>query len=147
LGHRCRNIGTFFWVLPEAEYRLRMVPWNYKLALAVVLPLALFFVYATEAGAQLSGVVSGFTTGVLVELRWVGFSPEGPLRQRVSRFLIGGVSLVAVWLGFKAIFPSEPEMVGLVFRLIRYALVGAWASLGAPWFFVRIGLAPREREA
>lgn len=139
-------LALFWGVVPEAEYRLRMVPWNYKLALAAILPLALFFVYASENGAQLSGVVLGFSTGVLVELRWVGFSPEGLLWQRVLRFLIGGVILVAVWLGFKAIFPSEPETVGLVFRLIRYTLVGAWTSLGAPWFFVRIGLAPHESE-
>ena len=43
--------------------------------------------------------------------------------------------------------PEEPKTVALIFRLIRYTLVGAWASLGAPWFFVRAGLAPRESDA
>jgi membrane-associated phospholipid phosphatase len=132
---------------PEVEVRLRPWPWNAKMALAVVVPLALFLTTPNENTAQLMGVMLGLTTGFLAELRWVRFSAGGPLWQRTLRFVVGVAVLIVVWLGLKLIFPSEPETLARVFRLLRYALVGMWASLGAPWLFVNTGLAPRESEA
>ncbi len=145
----------YLWVEPEVEQRLRAWPWGYKMALAVAAPLGLFLVHADEKGAQSMGVLLGMTAGLLIELRWVGFSAGGPLWQKVLRFLVGSVILIVVWLGSKAVFPplrsgfhpSEPETAALTLRLIRYTLLGLWASLGAPWLFLRAGLAPRESEA
>ena len=134
-------------VEPEIEIYLRTWPWRYQMALAILLPLVLFLVDANQDSAQLMGIVLGLMAGVLVEFRWVKFSAAGTLWQRLLRFIAGGTILIVVWLGTKVIFPEEPETVALIFRLIRYTLVGAWASLGAPWFFVRSGLAPRESEA
>ena len=94
------------------------------------------------------GVLLGLLVGVLIEFRWVKFGAEGPRQQRAARFVFGSAILVAVWLGAKAIFPTvdpdEPEAAALIFRLIRYTLVGAWASLGAPWCFMRMKLASGE---
>jgi hypothetical protein len=132
---------------PEVEYRLHPWPWRNKMALAVASPLVLFLIHPNEDSAQLMGVLLGLMSGFLAELRWVKFSAGGPLWQRALRFVVGSAILIVVWLGLKAIFPSEPETVALVYRLMRYALVGAWASLGAPWLFVSVGLAPRESEA
>ncbi len=140
-------LALYLWAEPEIEYYLRPWPWRYKMALAVVVPLALFLVYPNEDSAQLMGVILGMMTGFLVELRLVRFSAGGPLWQRALRFVAGIVVLIFVWLGLKVILPDEPETVALIFRLIRYALVGAWASLGAPWLFVTVGLAPQESEA
>lgn len=140
-------LALYLRVEPEIETRLRAWPWSYQLALAILLPLVLFLADATQDSAQLMGIVLGLMVGVLVEFRWVRFNAGGPLWQRASRFICGGAILIAVWLGTKVIFPEEPETMALIFRLIRYTLVGAWASLGAPWFFVRSGLAPRESDA
>jgi len=42
----------------------------------------------------------------------------------------------------KAAFAGlEPAVL---FRFIRYTLVGLWGALGAPWLFVRLGLADRN---
>ena len=140
-------LALYIWADPEVEARVHPWPWGYKMALAVVAPLALFLIFPNEYSAQLMGVLLGLAAGFLVELRWVGFSAGGPLWQRALRFVVGVVVLIAVWLGTKAIFPSEPETTARYFRLLRYALVGGWASLGAPWLFVSVGLAPRESEA
>lgn len=139
-------LALYLWAEPQVEQRLRTWPWGYKMALAIAAPLVLFLFHADADSAQAMGVLLGMMAGVLIELRWVRFNAGGPLWQRASRFCAGGVILIAVWLGSKAIAPSEPETAALVFRLIRYAFVGAWASLGAPWFFVRAGLAPREAD-
>ena len=132
---------------PEVELALRARPRNQKFALAVALPLALFLARPNEDSAQLMGIFLGTLAGFLLELRWVGFSARGAIWQRIFRFIIGGGILVVIWLGLKVILPSEPETVALIFRLIRYTLVGTWASLGAPWLFVKVGLASRETEA
>jgi membrane-associated phospholipid phosphatase len=140
-------LALYLWIEPEATYRLHRWPWRYKLALAIVAPLALFALNTNSDSAQLTGVFLGLIAGVLIEWRWVKFSAGGPLWQRGTRFAAGGVALIVVWLGTRVIFPSEPEGVALIFRLLRYTLVGLWASLGAPWFFVRAGLASRESDA
>jgi hypothetical protein len=129
-------------VEPDVEYYVRPWPTSRKMALAVIAPLALFLIYANESSAQLMGTLVGLLAGLLVEVRRVGFSVQGPLWQRAARFAVGGVVLVGLWLGTRAIFPA-----GLAWRFLRYALVGAWASLGAPWLFVQLNLVPREREA
>ena len=126
---------------PEFGARVRPWPWVYKMALAVFAPLALFLIFPNEHSAQLMGVLLGLAAGFLVELRWVGFSAGGPLWQRTLRFVVGAAILIVVWLGTQTIFRSEPETTARVFRLSRYALVGGWASLGAPWAFAKLGLA------
>ena len=51
-------------------------------------------------------------------------------------------------LGFGAMrFPLDEKsrlMEEESIRMIRYALVGLWAGLGAPWLFVRLKLAGTE---
>jgi membrane-associated phospholipid phosphatase len=137
-------LALFMWAELEAAQRLRAWPWHYKMALAVGIPLGLFVVYPNESSAQVAGVLIGLLAGVLIELRWVRFNAEGRPRQRAQRFIVGSAILIVVWLGSKALVPSEPEATALVFRLIRYVVVGAWTSFGAPWLFVRVGLASHE---
>jgi membrane-associated phospholipid phosphatase len=126
--------------------------WNVKVFLALVLPIVGFALYRDENGAQTLGVLWGLMVGVLLEWRWVGFSALGSARQRALRLLVGGLVLVAIWLGLKVAFaslsPTSPSgsttTFFLVLRLIRYAALGLWGSLGAPYLFVRSGLAARE---
>lgn len=53
--------------------------------------------------------------------------------------LVPGISISRVYLG--VIFPREPLEVALLFRYVRYALIGLWTVWLAPWAFVRLGLA------
>jgi len=77
--------------------------------------------------------------GVTLEGEWVRFSSAGPWSKRIVRFLAGLIVLLGLYFGLKAVLPE-----GLLFRVVRYALIGLWASLGAPWMFLRLGLAHRE---
>lgn len=139
-------LALYLHVGPELEYRLRVWPWGYKMALAIIIPLLLFLLYTNESSAQLMGVTLGLMAGASIEWRWVKFSSGGTLGQRALRFFAGAVILIVVWLGSRAIVPSEPERTTLILRLVRYTLVGAWPSLGAPWLFVRMGLASSESD-
>lgn len=99
------------------------------------------------APVDLSGAVTSAGTlfGLAVGLAWFtrqgGFSIEGSLGQRAARFLVGLVGVAILYLGLKLIFPSGDGALPYLFRYLRYSLVGAWVSAGAPWLFIRMKLA------
>lgn len=65
---------------------------------------------------------------------------EGSWPQRALRYLVGMAGLFIIYLGLRAVFPAEPELLAQVFRFIRYALLGVWVTFGAPWVFARLRL-------
>ncbi|MGB8644206.1 MAG: hypothetical protein WCF84_03150 [Anaerolineae bacterium] len=51
-----------------------------------------------------------------------------------------GIAIVlGLRFGLKAIFPIMD-----VFDMLRYAIIGVWISLGAPWLFMTLHLASAE---
>jgi membrane-associated phospholipid phosphatase len=52
--------------------------------------------------------------------------PHSTPRTRWLRFAVALIGGVVLWLGLRAIFPRDPEWLGIVLRLIRYALVVMW---------------------
>jgi hypothetical protein len=81
--------------------------------------------------------------GFMLEARYVRFSADGLPWKRYVRMLIGLAVLSGLYLGLKAFFEGyEPESA---FRVIRYSLIGLWASLGAPWLFVKLHLAEVDK--
>ena len=68
---------------------------------------------------------------------------EGTLLQKLGRFIIGIALLAVIFFGCKLIFPKDGHAFYQFARFFRYALVGIWASLGAPWLFLRLKLAER----
>ena len=56
-----------------------------------------------------------------------------------SGLLVGMVVMFGLYMGLSAAFEGlEPA---LLFRFIRYGLVGLWGGLGAPWAFTKLRLA------
>ncbi len=99
-----------------------------QLALGVAVPLTLFAVYprtSMQTGAAL-GMVTGFT----LERRYVGFPVRVPLWKQALKVLIGLAVLFGLQMGLSSLFPA-----GHVFRFTRYALIGLWGTLGAPFVF------------
>lgn len=131
-------VAIYNWLLTSHAGRLQLsLP--VKLALAVALPLVLLALHAeTDTGSSM-GTLLGLGIGVTLEAEWIHFSSAGPWAKRVTRFLAGLIVLLGLYFGLKAVFPE-----GLLFRVVRYALIGLWASLGAPWMFVKLRLAATE---
>ncbi len=113
-----------------------------QMAVVVALPVAAVFVWPTDDIATGAGTLLGMAVGFLIERRWVRFETAGSIVARVGRFVIGIVVLVAIWAGLRSVFAAlDPA---LVWRTLRYGLVGLWGAAGAPWVFVRLGLAPKS---
>jgi len=101
--------------------------------------LALALVFPTEDGITGGASLLGAGLGLVLERRWVRFEVSGVLWKRVLRFVLGAVGLFAAWAGLRILFAGlEPAGV---YRFVRYTALTGWAALGAPWAFVRLGLA------
>jgi len=77
----------------------------------------------------------GFSHGLLFLSRFFCLSCSGNWGKRIARYPIGLLVSLALYLGLKALFPEEGEQLYLLFRFIRYALLGLWIGLGAPLVF------------
>ena len=132
------------WVTGEQRVRttLAALPLGSKLGLAVGIPLAALLLHPTPGSATVMGAIAGMGVGHVLEEHTLRFSPEGEWLPRVLRGLLGLVIIIGVYLGLSALFGLvDGEIPSLSLRAIRYALVGLVGIFGAPWLFIRLGLA------
>jgi membrane-associated phospholipid phosphatase len=113
-----------------------------QLLLAMGVPLLLLLLGHSAEALTSSGTLFGAGVGLVFARRYVSFSVSGPWWHRAVRFLIGIIVLFALYLGLKAVFPPGGTVAGDIFRFLRYALIGGWLVLGAPWLFRLMRLAP-----
>jgi membrane-associated phospholipid phosphatase len=93
----------------------------------------------TLAGAfTAAGTFFGLGAGAAWIRSRGGFQASGPLGKRALRYLVGFLGVAVFYFGLKLVLPGGDAVVGLVFRYVRYTLVGAWISAGAPWVFSRL---------
>ena len=135
----------FLMLAPRVENWLTEKGFAWQLLISLFGPLVLVLLNLTGDKYVLSmvSVLMGVCTGFVLERRFVRFSCESTWPKRVIRYLLGVTVLFGLWGGLKFAFTGmEPD--GL-FRFTRYALVGLWGGVGAPWIFVRLRLAEQER--
>ena len=114
----------------------------HQLILITAVPALAMAVWPTEDMVTGGGTMVGIGAGLVLERRLVGFDVAGSLLRRAFRFLVGLVVLAGLWLGLRIAFDGlEPA---IILRVVRYALVGFWGAVGAPWVFLKLGLAERE---
>jgi membrane-associated phospholipid phosphatase len=126
---------------PGAEKWLNRKGFHFQLALAACAPLLLILIYPGPKGfgIKLCATLMGMGIGFVFERRKVCFDSKGIWWKRAVRFLLGATVLFALWYGLKIAFSSlEPKYF---FGFLRHFLVGIWGGLGAPWVFVKLGLA------
>jgi membrane-associated phospholipid phosphatase len=136
-------LAAYLALEPRVAAWLKRAGLAVQLVLAVAVPLALLLVHPTPDTASPTAVLMGMGAGLALTRRVAPFSAAGPLWQRAVRFLVGAIVLLALYFGLKLAFPGEGEPLYFALRVVRYAVVGLWAGLGAPWLFRRLRLAPR----
>lgn len=136
-------VRAYFSLEPHVAGWLKRVGLAGQLALAIAVPAVLLWLYPTQDAVSAMGALMGSGVGVALTRRLAPFTVSGPLRQRALRFLVGAMGTLILFLGLRLVFPAEGEPLYLSMRCLRYAAVGLWAGLGAPWLFLRLGLASR----
>jgi membrane-associated phospholipid phosphatase len=92
-----------------------------------------------------AAVLFGLVIGAVWFNREGGFDAGGIWWRRLVRFLIGVTGVLILWAGLGKVFPDTANLLGFTLRYVRYALTGAWISAGAPWIFIKLGLAEKRR--
>lgn len=135
-------------VPPGVEKGLAELSLGMQMLLALAVPVVLLLIHPVKDTTTALATLAGAGTGLALTHRYTPFSARGPWWQRALRFLTGSAVVFALYLGLKVVFPGEGSALYLVFRFLRYWLIGVWVSFGAPWLFRRLHLAPEtERRA
>ncbi len=134
-------LGLFLWLEPRLVRWLARRSVGVQVGLAVAVPVALLLLYSSGDAIPAMGTLVGLGVGIVVESRTVRFSARGPLWQRAARLVLGVVVIMILREGLKLAFPGPGETLYLLFRAVRYGLVGLWVTWGGPWTFVRLRLA------
>jgi membrane-associated phospholipid phosphatase len=143
-------IGLVFLVLwlrfePWAQTLFAGRPLAATLGFAMAIGLVGLLLNPSSDGAMVVGAAVGLTVGGALEKRVLRFSPGGAWWRRAVRGLVGLIVVFGAYAGLSALFglvDSEPPLLGL--RALRYALLALVGTLGAPWLFLRVGLAEQE---
>ncbi len=78
----------------------------------------------------------GMGTGFLLESRYIDFQTAESRCRRIFAYILGMVVFGLLYVGLKKLFAgAEPAQL---FRFVRYAIVGFWGGIGAPWLFTRL---------
>ena len=134
---------------PHIQARLATSPMRVRVIAALGVPGALLLSSAGDPIALRAGAaLLGLATGLVIERRWVRFSPAGaPVVKRALAWLLGTAVLVLLWLGLVPVLNQilEPVAAGIA----GYISLGLWVGAGAPALFVALGLygasAPHHR--
>ncbi len=102
---------------------------------------------AHEAVVSTLAGLLGFGIGMILESSRIRFRADGPLWQRIVRYILGIVVAIGIWAGLRAVFPAEPPLLALPLRFLRYLLLLLWVTYFAPWVFVRLRLASADAES
>jgi membrane-associated phospholipid phosphatase len=118
-----------------------------KLAIAAAMALGMNAISMKDT--MISGAFFGLAAGMIYTPRIAHFSVQGSYGEKMLRYMAGMAGVAVLYVVPKLLFSSFEDggsNESLV-RFIRYAMVGAWVSLGAPWLFMRTGLAKRDSAA
>jgi len=135
-------LGLFLWIAPRlSAWLTRLRPWQ-QVGLITLSAALLILLYPQRNGISNAGSLLGLGYGILLERRWIRFDVAGSGQQKTLRLVVGLVTAAAAYFGLRVAFAAlEPA---LLFRFVRYALISLWIVTGAPWLFVKTGLAPTE---
>jgi membrane-associated phospholipid phosphatase len=123
------------WVVPGVVHRLGGIPLILVLIMITGVTAAVLLPHPSKDSVSILATFWGFSHGLLFLSRFSSLSCPGSLGKRIVRYPIGLVVTLALYLGLKALFPEEGEQLYLLFRFVRYALLGLWIGLGAPLVF------------
>jgi len=132
-------LALFAWLTPRAETGLARLSLMWQLSVAVAVPLAVALMVPGKNAVTASATLLGMGVGFAMERRWIRAETNGAIWQRALRFVVGIAILGGLYAGLK--IASEGLEPALLFRFVRYTLVGLWGSLGAPWAFTKLKLA------
>jgi membrane-associated phospholipid phosphatase len=134
----------WLWAEPYVRRWLSSLGVGWRYLLAVLVPLAVLLVHPVETTATTMGAVLGLGVGFVLEGQTLCFGTGGRWWLRVLRAVLGLVGIAVTYGGLSALFAlwdASGPSAELVWRMIRYALLGFVGGWVLPWLFTVTGLA------
>ncbi len=113
----------------------------FKIICITLFPVILLQIQSSPDIISSVAALTGIGYGLLLFHSFIGEIRPGHWLQRLLSFLLGIIGIGILYLGLKFIFPLEGQPFYQLSRFFRYLLLGIWISFGAPWLFIRMGLA------
>jgi undecaprenyl-diphosphatase len=113
----------------------------FKIIGITLFPVILLQIQSSPDIISSVAALTGVGYGLLLFHSFIGGIRPGNWLQRLISFLVGIIGIGILYLGLKLILPSEGQSFYQLSRFFRYLLLGIWISFGAPWLFIRMGLA------
>ena len=95
----------------------------------------------------LAGAFFGSIAGYALMRQNARFQAAENWSKRVLSYALGIVGLLLIYFGLDIAFgmiAADETILGYALRYIRYTLATLWVTFGAPWLFLKIGLAETE---
>jgi membrane-associated phospholipid phosphatase len=94
---------------------------------------------------SITGAFFGIGIAYALMRRNLHYSAKGTIAHKTIRFGLGILVALAIYVGFKAFLPKESENLYALGRFFRYSLLGLWIGFGAPWLFIKLGIAEGQK--
>ncbi|MCF7824552.1 MAG: phosphatase PAP2 family protein [Candidatus Marinimicrobia bacterium] len=134
------TIAIYGWLL-----KLRPTGWLYlgptrQSVIIFVLLMGLFMITGelSEVAIKGGGAFIGFVVGYLHEKKYLSCSFKPGMGLILSKLVTGIIGILILWIGLKQVFVSIGYTTNMA-MFIRYTLIGAWISYGAPFLFCHLG--------
>jgi hypothetical protein len=115
--------------------RILTVPSTINFFILLISTLALSLIFQFKDAVTIMGLLMGMGAGIIVENDWIKFDKSRNIIKIFAVIIIGIVGTIVLWFGLGKLFPDL-----LVFRYVRYAIVGFWGTAGAPYSFIVLNL-------
>jgi len=120
------------------------LPFVARLLLPVMAALAIFAIHPSHSGRKSMAAFAGFALGAVLEARFVDFEERAAWFRLALRAVLGFAGAAAVLEGATLLIPRLGAHLA---DWAGYGLLGFWFAFGAPWCFLRFGLAGRRNVA
>ena len=120
-----------------AKVDLARIPMRNWMLGSLLAALVLYLLHPTGDGPMTVGFLLGALIGYPLELRYVAFRENASLVQNILKVALGLLVLFLLRIALKPLVSWLPPGIDYV---VRYGLIGLWASLGAPFTFTKLGL-------
>lgn len=113
-------------------------PAGLKVLLLILAVPLLLFLHPSSGAVRILGFLAGLVIGDWVAFSHLPYRPEASPGAQVVKLVLGYGGFFAVAFLVERYVPAGlPSLVG-------YGLAALWVTVGAPWFFLALGLAPRQ---
>lgn len=128
----------YFTLEPGAEKKLTNLNRSAQLLIVFIVPVILALLHPVKDTTSAMGILAGAGVGLIFLNQEI--KTQDLWWKIALRFFIGIIVIVSLYAGLKMLFPKEGSSFYLLFRFLRYCILGIWATFGAPKLFQSLNL-------